>query len=117
MQALEVRVLQALFYGVALLRVEHKHFTQKVQGHWVGLRVQRRPGLLVALRQLSDVLSCEVVPDEGHVLTRRGTEYSYGSLDLIEVVVSGEEGRTAQKLSENASNGPNIKSIRIVRSV
>ena len=50
MQTFEVRVLEALFDSVALLRVEDQHFRQQVQRNWVTFRVQRLPRLLVALR-------------------------------------------------------------------
>lgn len=49
-QALEVRVLQALFHRVAFLRVEHQHFTQEVKRHGVRLGVEGAPTLFVALR-------------------------------------------------------------------
>jgi len=49
-QAFEVGVLETLFDGVPFLWVEYQHFTQQVERHGVGLGVQARPTLLVALQ-------------------------------------------------------------------
>jgi hypothetical protein len=110
-QTLEVWVFEALFHRVALLRVEHQHLTQQVQSHWVRLRVEGAPTLLVSLGQLSYVLSCQVVSNEGHIFTSRCAKYSDRSLNLIEVVISREEWSSAKEFSEYAADGPNIKSI------
>lgn len=113
-QAFEVRVLQALFYCVPLFGIEDEHLAQQVQSHWVSFRVKTGPTLLISFWQFSNVFSREVVPNKCHVFVRRRSQNSDCSLNLIQVVVSREEGSPSQKFSENAANGPNIEGISVV---
>ena len=91
MKSFEVGVLQTLLDRVALLRVENQHFREKVQRYRVRLWIQRLPRLLVALREFANVFPRKVIANKGHVFTSRGSEHSYSTLDLIQVVVTGEE--------------------------
>lgn len=116
-EALKVGVLEALLHSVALLRIEYQHLAQEIQSHRVGLGIKTSPALLVALRQLADVLSRKLVTDEGHVLVRRGTQDGDSSLDLVEVVVTREEGCAAKQLRENAANGPDVERVCVMTGV
>lgn len=116
-QALEIRMFQALFHRVALLRIEYQHFAQEIQRDRVGLRIQAGPALLVALGQLPNVLACQIVADECHVLVGRRAEHGNGSLDLVQVVIAREQGRATQQLRKDAANGPHVESVRVVRRV
>ena len=110
-------MLETLLDCVALFWVEDEHLAKEVEGHRVRLGVKRGPGLLVALGQLPDVFPRKVISDESHVLARGSAEHSDGPLDLIQVVVSWEEGRPTEKFREDAPDGPDIQGVGVVRRV
>lgn len=82
-ELLEIRMLKAILYGVALLRVEHKHLLEQAVS--IGIRFGENlfHSLLVAFGELADVAACEVVTDEGHVIRSWCAENGDCSLDLI----------------------------------
>ena len=94
-EPLKVRVLQALLHSVSLFWVENEHFSEQVQSNWVSFRVQRRPGLLISLGQLSNVLASKIVTNKGHVLRCGGSQHGNGSLNLIQGIVSWEKRGSA----------------------
>lgn len=91
MKSFKVWVLETLLDCVALLGVEDQHLAEKVEGNWVRLGVQGRPRLLVALGQLTDVFPCKVITNKCHILSSGCAKHGNGSLDLVKIVVSGEQ--------------------------
>jgi hypothetical protein len=104
MKSFEIWVLEALLDCVALLGIEDQHLTQKIEGHWVRLGVQGRPGLLVAFGQLTNVFSCKIITNKSHILSSGCAKYGNSSLNLIKIVVTGEQWCTSKKLSEYATD-------------
>ena len=47
----------------------------------------------------------------------RRAKHGNSSLDLVKVVVTREKRRATQQLGEDAADGPDVKSIRIMRGV
>lgn len=68
----KVGMHQALLYCVPFLGVEHQHLAQQLEGRRVRFREDALKWLLVTDYQLLDVLSSELVSNEGHVFLARG---------------------------------------------
>jgi len=113
-ESFKVWVLQALLHYVPLFRVEYQHFTQEIQCNRVCLWIETSPTLFISLRQLSNVFTSQIVTDECHIFVGWGTKHSNRSFDLVKVIVTREERCSSKKLSENASNRPNIEGISVM---
>jgi len=110
-------MFQALLHYVPLFWVEYQHFTQEIQGNRVCLWIEASPALFISFGQLSNVFTSQVISNESHVFVGWSTEHGNRSFDLIKVVVTREKRCSSKKLSEDASNRPNIESIGVMRSV
>lgn len=113
----EVGVLEAVLDGVALLGVEHQHLLKQAVSVRVRLGEDLLHSLLVALGQLADVASGQIISNEGHVVRGGCTQYRNSSLDLIQIVVSWEKRRATQEFGEDAAERPDIKGVGVVTSV
>ena len=116
-QTFEIGVLQALLDSVSFFRVEDQQLAEQVEGHWVCLGIETCPALPVAFGQLADVLAGKIVADESHVFACRSADHSDRALDLVQIVISREERRPAEQLRKDTPNGPDIKSIRVMRRI
>lgn len=116
-QFLEVGVLQAVLNSIALLRIEHQHLLQQAVSVGVGLGENLFHTLLVALGELADVLARQVVADKAHVVARRCAQHRDRALDLVQVVVTWEEGSTPKQLGEDAAQGPDVERVGVMASV
>ena len=83
-------MLKAILDRIALFRVEHKHLLEQAVRVGIGLREDLLHALLVAFRELADVLSGQVITNKAHVVTVWSAKHSNCSFDLIKVIVTRE---------------------------
>jgi hypothetical protein len=114
MEFAEVRVLEAALSCPPLCGVECEHFVEKVEGDRICLWVDFLPGHLLAARKLLDVASCGRVTNKRHIFFLRCSEYTYNSLNLIKIILSGEQRRPSKKLRKNTANTPHIDLLRVL---
>ena len=110
-------MLKALFNCVPFFWIKDKHLAQKLKCSWVCLREDSFEALLVANEQLRDVLAGKFVPNERHVFGAWCAQNADSSLDLVKIVVSGEQRSPAEQLSKYAADGPNIQGISVVACI
>lgn len=113
----EVGVLQAVFHRVTFLRVEDEHLLKQAVGVGVRFGENLLHCLLVALGQLSNVATRQIVPNEAHIVTSRRSKHCNRSFDLVKVVVSWEQWRPAEKLRKDAAEGPDVEGVGVVTGV
>jgi hypothetical protein len=103
-QAIEVGVSQAVLDSVSLVGIENQHLAQKVKAKKIGLEIQSGQALLASLGERFDVFKSTFVANIRQILVVGGTQNCNDSLDLIQVVLTWEEGGSTQKLSQDAAN-------------
>jgi len=100
-----------------LIGVEVEHLAQEVEADGVGVGVEALETLLGAFGQGLDVLDGGLVADVGHVLRGGGAEHGDDALDLVEVVLAGEERGAAEQLGEDAAHGPDVHGLGVLGGV
>lgn len=109
MESLEVRVIETLFNGVPFLGVESEHLGEEIEAEWVCFREKIFEVLFGSFGEGFDVFESSFVGDEAEVLDGGSSEDGDDSLDLFEVVFSGEERGSAEEFGEDAPNAPDIE--------
>mmetsp|Transcript_23181 Transcript_23181/g.66529 ORF Transcript_23181/g.66529 Transcript_23181/m.66529 type:complete len:245 (+) Transcript_23181:267-1001(+) len=115
-QSGEVLQDDSLLDARALLRVEREHPLDGLNALRRRLRVDGLPRLLGEDRDLLDEVSSRSARWEPfQVLFGRGADYLQYLLDLVEVVLPGEDGFPSDELAMDATNRPNIDGLRVLR--
>ena len=101
-------MLQRLLHRDALARVEHQHALNQVDGQRVRLGVEAREGHAGGVGQGADVAARLLAGDEVQVVLVGRADEVDDELELVDVVLAGEQRLAAQQLREDAAHGPHV---------
>lgn len=104
----QVGVLEGFLDGDTRGRVEGQHAVQQVEGVRVGLREECLEGDLGHEGQVAHIFLCAGGSDACQGLLVGSTQEVENLVQLVDVVAALEEGAAAEKLGENAANGPDV---------
>jgi hypothetical protein len=111
----EIRVLEGALGGDAAIRVEHQHALEHVDSQRVGLGQHVLEWARVALGHGAEEAPGVRAVDVAEVgLVGRAHEVG-DELQLVDVVLPGEDGAAQQHLSKDASDGPHVDGRCVVR--
>jgi hypothetical protein len=113
----EVHVIEAFFYGITFVRVEHQHFSEQVESSRVGVRVNLVPFLLASLGLFTQEFALTFSYNEFFVFLSWGSKNANSSLNLIKIVVAREKGSSAKQFGKNATDRPDIEGLCVMSSV
>ena len=101
---LQIRMGQRLLHEDPLVRVEGEHPLQEVQGLAVRVGVKFGPRDLWFVWQRLDVASSLLVYDTVEILLTGGAEDSEDVVELVQVVLPGEDWSVGQHLGQYAAH-------------
>ena len=110
-------MIETFLNTIPLVRVENQHFSKQVKCGRVGIRIDLFPVLLASLSLFAEEFALTFTNDELFVFLSGSAQNANSPLDLVKVIVAGEERSTAQKLCKDAADGPHIKRLRVVSRV
>jgi len=110
----EVGVVQCLLARDALGRIECEHLGQKVDRKGVRVGVKRRERNARLDRKGSNVILSPRRANASEGIFAGRTKIVKNLIQLVHVISSFEDGLSAKEFRENASDGPNINSGRVV---
>ena len=104
----EVGVLQGLRHRDPLVGVEGQHLLQQVEGLGVGLGVDSCEGDLWSEGERGEVAARLVIEDGCEVLLCGGAQHAHDVVELVQVVLAGEDGAVGEHLRQDAAHGPHV---------
>ena len=104
----EVGVLQGLRHSDPLVGVEGQHLLQQVEGLGVGLGVDSCEGDLWSEGERGEVAARLVIEDGGEVLLCGGAQHAHDVVELVQVVLAGEDWSVGDHLSQDTADCPDI---------
>lgn len=110
---LEVRMGERLLDRDPVVRVKGEHLAEQVKRVRVGVCEQPRPGHLRFVRQRLQVAAGLLVDDALEVLLRGRPEHAEDVVQLVQVVLAGEDGPVAEHLRQYAADGPDVDGLGV----
>lgn len=92
----------------SVMRVEGEHLAEQVQRIRVGIGEQPGPRDLRLVRQRLQVAAGLLVDDALEVLLGGRTQHAQDVVQLVQVVLAGEDGPVAEHLRQYAAHRPNV---------
>lgn len=99
---------QGVLHNNAVVRVECQHLVQQVERLGVRVGVQPRPGHFGLERQRLQVAAGLLVDDALQILWRRGAQDTQDVVQLVQIVLAGEDRPVAQHLCQDAAHAPDV---------
>ena len=105
---LQIRVGKSILHQDPFVWVEGEHSLQEIQCLAVRIGIQFCPGDLWFVRERLDVASSLLVNDTVEVLLTWRAKDCKDVVELVKVVLPGEDGSVGEHLCQDAAHGPDI---------